>query len=240
MEYLVFDDTKYPIRIYYEKRRNARVSIGKKAVHIRIPSHLGRREKSVHIEEFKRWALERLQENPERFKARTPRQYTDGEVIAIGDREYTLKIRYREKKSSSARLTEYRLELSISSTLSEEEKSRHISELISKCIGRERLPALVKRVNELNGKYFKLKTGNIRFRYNKSNWGSCTKRGNISISTRLLFAPDDILEYVCIHELAHLVEMNHSKRFWSIVEKAVPDHKKKRRWLRENRDRCWF
>jgi predicted metal-dependent hydrolase len=55
-----------------------------------------------------------------------------------------------------------------------------------------------------------------------------------------LVAPEDVLEYVCIHELAHLVEYNHSKRFWSLVEKAMPDYKEKREWLKKNGYKCVF
>jgi hypothetical protein len=53
-------------------------------------------------------------------------------------------------------------------------------------------------------------------------------------------APDDILEYVCIHELAHLCEMNHSPRFWALVKKAMPDYKEKEKWLKANGDTCFF
>ncbi|MBI5872346.1 M48 family metallopeptidase [archaeon] len=57
----------------------------------------------------------------------------------------------------------------------------------------------------------------------------------MSIAFNLLEkAPEDAIKYVCIHELAHLLEMNHSKRFWELVGKAVPDYKEKKRWLKEN------
>ena len=64
--------------------------------------------------------------------------------------------------------------------------------------------------------------------------------GNINISTRLLFAPDDVLEYVCIHELAHLIEHNHSQRFWMLVAQAMPDYTAKETWLKEKGDACRF
>ncbi len=81
---------------------------------------------------------------------------------------------------------------------------------------------------------------NIFFKYNTSNWGSCSRKGNINISTRLLFAPEDVLEYVCIHELAHLIELNHSDRFWQLIQQVVPDYKKKIQWLKENTELCKF
>ena len=77
-------------------------------------------------------------------------------------------------------------------------------------------------------------------KYNKTNWGSRSTKNNINISTRLLFAPKDVQEYVFIHELAHFFEMNHSKRFWDIVGKIMPDYKEKERWLKINNAKCDF
>lgn len=68
----------------------------------------------------------------------------------------------------------------------------------------------------------------------KTSWGSCTSHGNIYINYRLLLAPIDVIDYVLIHELCHLKEMNHSNRFWNLVETIVPDYKEKRDWLRAN------
>jgi predicted metal-dependent hydrolase len=65
-------------------------------------------------------------------------------------------------------------------------------------------------------------------------WGSCSARGNLNFNWRLTLAPREILDYVVVHELAHLTEMNHSKRFWAIVERWCPDYKERRRWLRKN------
>ena len=144
------------------------------------------------------------------------------------------------KKSSSAVLNDNTIQLVISDNLSKEEQNNHISTLISRCIGSKRLPKLQVKIKELNKKHFNQSINKIFFKHNKSNWGSCSRAGNINISTRLLFAPDDVLEYVCIHELAHLLEHNHSKKFWTLVETAMPEYKKKERWLKENGDICKF
>ena len=64
-----------------------------------------------------------------------------------------------------------------------------------------------------------------------SRWGSCTSDGRLSFSWRLVCAPPDVLNYVAAHECAHLLEMNHSKRFWAHVERCMPDYKLYRFWL---------
>jgi predicted metal-dependent hydrolase len=66
----------------------------------------------------------------------------------------------------------------------------------------------------------------------RSRWGSCTSSGAIRLNWRLMQAPLPVLDYVVIHELCHLVELNHSPRFWALVEGVCPDWKQKRDWLK--------
>lgn len=68
----------------------------------------------------------------------------------------------------------------------------------------------------------------------KSRWGSCFGDGRIYFNWKLVLAPEHIIEYVVAHELCHLKIPNHSKRFWQLVEKLVPDWKARRKWLRIN------
>jgi predicted metal-dependent hydrolase len=69
----------------------------------------------------------------------------------------------------------------------------------------------------------------------KSRWGSCSSTGALSFSWRLIFAPEAVVDYVVAHEVAHLVEMNHSPRFWRVVAGLVPDSKEPRTWLKRHR-----
>ncbi|WP_406720266.1 SprT family zinc-dependent metalloprotease [Thioclava litoralis] len=73
----------------------------------------------------------------------------------------------------------------------------------------------------------------ITLRDTRSRWGSCSSKGALSYSWRLIMAPPEVLDYVAAHEVAHLVEMNHSPAFWAIVEKLRPDWRAERRWLRD-------
>jgi predicted metal-dependent hydrolase len=64
----------------------------------------------------------------------------------------------------------------------------------------------------------------LSFRDNSSNWGSCSGENNISLNVRLMKLPDEIIEYVILHELCHTVEKNHSARFWALVQGVCPGH----------------
>lgn len=72
----------------------------------------------------------------------------------------------------------------------------------------------------------------IALRDTTSRWGSCSSKGTLSFSWRLAMAPPEVLDYVAAHEAAHLVEMNHSDRFWSLVERLMPDYATHRNWLK--------
>ncbi len=237
---LEVDGIKYPVRVHYEKRDNCTVSIGKMAIKIRIPLFLNREERFRELTKLKQWARNKLEENPRKFKPEVQKEYKDGDIVLVGDDEYALKIEFKDKQSSSARIEGNTIYLSVSTNLSKDMQNNHISTLLSRCIAAKRIPELKERINELNGIHFNQPLRKIFFKNNKSNCGSCSRAGNINISTRLLFAPEDVLEYVCVHELAHLIEPNHSEKFWELVEKAIPNYKEKIKWLKENGDKCRF
>jgi predicted metal-dependent hydrolase len=68
----------------------------------------------------------------------------------------------------------------------------------------------------------------------RSRWGSCTADKALSFSWRVILAPPPVLDYLAAHEVAHLIEMNHSPRFWALVERCVPDYPRHRAWLKQN------
>lgn len=86
--------------------------------------------------------------------------------------------------------------------------------------------------------YYQKYTGGIyhtiSIRDQKTRWGSCSSKGNLSFNWRLILAPSEILDYVVVHELCHLTYMNHSKDFWNMVASIIPDYKIRRKWLKEN------
>lgn len=74
----------------------------------------------------------------------------------------------------------------------------------------------------------------VTLRDTRSRWGSCTHDGRLMYSWRLIMAPPEVLSYVAAHEVAHLVELNHSPAFWATVARLMPDHARHRRWLRSH------
>jgi predicted metal-dependent hydrolase len=76
--------------------------------------------------------------------------------------------------------------------------------------------------------------GSISIRDPRTRWGSCSSRGTLSFSWRLLLCPPQVADYVVVHELCHLRELNHSRAFWRLLEAARPGHREQAAWLREH------
>lgn len=92
------------------------------------------------------------------------------------------------------------------------------------------IPVKVKHYASL----MKVRYGRITIRNQKTRWGSCSGKGNLNFNCLLMLTPDEVVDYVVVHELCHLIEMNHSKAFWAQVEQVMPDYKKHRKWLKEH------
>ena len=91
------------------------------------------------------------------------------------------------------------------------------------------------RVREFAAQH-QIEVTRITVRNQKSRWGSCSRRGTISLNWRLIQTPDFVRDYIILHELAHRRHMNHSVRFWSEVERLCPDFRTAERWLKTHRD----
>lgn len=84
------------------------------------------------------------------------------------------------------------------------------------------------------------KIGNIRIKNQKSIWGSCSSKGNLNFSLRCGMMPEFVRDYIVVHELCHLIHMNHSKEFWRQVELVYGDYKIPQNWLKENHQKINF
>jgi predicted metal-dependent hydrolase len=100
---------------------------------------------------------------------------------------------------------------------------------------RDKAEALVaERLAYFNGMYG-YKYARVSVRDQTSRWGSCSKRGNLSFNYRLALLPPKLADYVIVHELCHLAEFNHSKKFWALVSKTMPQYSEYKRSLRRLR-----
>jgi len=238
--FLVIDDKKIPLKIYREWRKSVRVSMGKNAVILRMPSHMNVDEQMAQIQWCRDWVIKQFKKDSKIEKRYLPKDYKTGDLVQVGERQYLLNVAFSDKKTHSAKLINGVIYLSMNQNDNPLHLSKSMKLLISRIVGQDFRPSIARRVLELNQMYFQKPVKNVRLKYNRSNWGSCSTKGNVNLSTRLLFAPDDVIDYVIIHELAHLIEMNHSPRFWKIVKDAMPDYQDKEKWLKKYGPQCDF
>jgi predicted metal-dependent hydrolase len=239
--FLRIEGIKIPVKLIREMRNSVRISIARDSVNLRVPIWL---LSSKHTQQNLDWAEKWLQtqfvRNPSLKNRFIKKSYSDKQVIQINGHEFSLKIKQENRKTSKVNLVDHTLHIILSSKLSVADEANTISSLISRIMGQYFLPEMRARVIALNQRYFQKEIGRIRLKHNKSNWGSCSAKKNINLSTRLLFAPKEVQDYVIIHELAHLIELNHSKKFWSLITTIDPDYKEKEKWLKKNAHLCQY
>jgi hypothetical protein len=81
--------------------------------------------------------------------------------------------------------------------------------------------------------FYNFKVNKIFVRNQTTRWGSCSTKNNLNFNYRILYLPHDLVDYVVVHELCHLAQMNHSEKFWKLVEKQIPDYCQRRKALRQ-------
>lgn len=79
-----------------------------------------------------------------------------------------------------------------------------------------------------------VRVNQVTIKDQKTRWGSCSSKHNLNYNYRLVMAPEKVIEYVVIHELCHLIQMNHSREFWNEVERVQPEYRQYRKWLKDH------
>ncbi|MBK7408991.1 MAG: DUF45 domain-containing protein [Saprospirales bacterium] len=237
---LKVDTLDVPVKIVRERRSSIRFAVGKSALLVRVPQFLSDQEEARQMERLQSWASQQFRRHPnirERFQ---PFSYKDGDEVQVGARTYRLRIAFEDRGSHRATLRQGDIFLKLSQQEHPLALAKAARKLISRVVGADFLPEIRQRVFEINDLYFQQPVQRVSLKYNSTNWGSCSAGRNINLSTRLLFAPPEVRDYVIVHELAHLIELNHSDRFWKLISEVMPSFEEKEKWLRKNGHLCEF
>ncbi len=235
------DGVDVPLKIIRERRSSIRISLGKKEAIMRLPEGLEPSKEAEHKSRLIQWMHKQAKKKEGLFSKYAHADYENGDVLIVGKRKYVINIEENApRKSSKANLLDGTIFFSLAAGLDQTQRSKVIRSLLSRIVASDQLPNIHERVHQLNQQFFQKRVKDVKLKYTHSRWGSCSNTGNINLSTRLLFAPQDVIDYVIIHELAHLVEQNHSSNFWALVEKAMPTYKEKEAWLSEFGGQCDF
>ncbi|MBL0260224.1 MAG: M48 family metallopeptidase [Saprospiraceae bacterium] len=238
---LRFDELNILLEIHLERRASARVSLGKDKAILRIPFLSSIPDTEKHIEWAKNWIGDRIKSDASLKERYSAKAYVSGKKYMVLGEEIVLQVVEKgTDQVAKANLVENTLQIYLPEGLEDDQKKEVCSTVIHGLISRRFLPRLKMRVFELNHKHYQRTYRNVKIRHNHSNWGSCSTAGNLSFSSRLLLTPLFVYDYVIIHELAHLVEHNHSDRFWAQVARAMPDFQRAEDWLRIHGEKCFW
>lgn len=200
-------------RSHRARRLTLRVSARDGTVHLTLPKHVPEDEAQRFVESQSDWLRARLDALPR------PVKVEPGATLPI------LGALHKIRPVAGRRVRVERGEIGVPGD--GDTAGRKVAGYL-KTLARDKLTAAADRYAGA----LRRAPGRISLRDTGSRWGSCTSRGDLMFSWRLIMAPEDVLDYVAAHEAAHLVEMNHSPRFWALVEQLRPDWRGQRAWLR--------
>jgi predicted metal-dependent hydrolase len=232
LEKTVIGETEYNIirKDAFGRTASARVRGGD--IIIRIPSSIGKQEKNRLFVELKDRIIRKIERNPDLIVEKSRKiMFEDGQNVSLLGRSFTINVSREERKHACARLMGYVVKVILPEGY---DNNEDVSILARRAITKAILPLVEKRVADINAQHFNTRVNRIRIMEHESKWGSCSSKKNINFSFDLFFMPNEIIDSVIVHELAHTKEMNHSKEFWNIVYRIVPDYKEKKRWLERN------
>ncbi len=177
----------------------------------------------IKYEEGVKFAKENLEWLSEEIKKLKPIiKINNGTKIKLFDD--ILKIKYITSSANKINLTQNVLEIF---------SEKHHSDILLKWIKGEVKKSSIEIINNFSRK-LNVKISKIKISNSFSYWGSCNSKNEISINWRLIFCPRYVLEYIIAHELSHLIEFNHSKNFWILVDKLISNRIDAQRWLKQN------
>ncbi len=158
--------------------------------------------------------------------------FVDGEIFNFMGEKYVLQITRTDKKRTNVKVHK-----NILSVTTLANNSIQIKNAIIKWYREQAFEYLSKTTHQY---YIQFKNKakheliEVKIRTYKRKWGSTSSKGTITFNWKLMMAPKNIIDYVIIHELTHLIHMNHSKLFWNELHKYYPDYKMARNWLKSN------
>jgi predicted metal-dependent hydrolase len=180
------------------------------------------------LEKHKDW----IEKHRVRYEIRSEllikREFLNGETLSILGVTYDLLVKETKLKNPKVAFNEHDITFLLPVGFNGSK-----AELLEKHLRKAAKDIFVARVVHF-AKLYNLNFTNIAIKEQRSKWGSCSSKGNLNFNWKLIFTPKDILDYVVIHEICHLQEMNHSERFWKLVQQQCIDYKAKRKWLKTN------
>lgn len=226
-------DHPLPYRVERTRNRTSRAVLRGETVVIRLAKGLSDIEERDHVSSLLRRMIAYLERERRRSVINPFRALLQGEQSAVITLANGRSFRFEMIPAPLTRAvpTDRGWRVEVSARIRRRELHRFLwSLLAADASGR-----VVRLVEEISAQTLGLPVRSVRLTFMSSQWGSCSARGDIRLSTVLLFLPEDLLRYVIVHELAHIRHRNHARAYWAAVERMLPEYRSARSRLRDFR-----
>ncbi|HEX9008274.1 MAG TPA: SprT family zinc-dependent metalloprotease [Patescibacteria group bacterium] len=222
----------YQIKRSRRRTSTTSISVSEKGVIVTAPFWIPKFFIDNFVNEKEDWILRRLEHI--KSKEKNNKKYTEGEKHLYFGKELSLRIKEIDVPSrTKIDHNPETLEVTIWSSHQGENRIKEIREALTSWYLEQGIGVITEKVN-----YYSQKIGvdyrEIKIKKVSSIWGSCSPTNNLSFNRKLIMAPHEVVDYVVIHEVSHMVHRNHSSRFWGLVFKFDPLYRQHRHWLRKN------
>ena len=211
-----------------DRKRSASIYLENEVVKVRVPKSLSDQRIRDLITKRTPWIKTKLKEVLDRPPVK-PKEYVSGETFPYLGRNYRLKVVYG--KEANLKLKAGYLQATILET--DQHREMTIQSLLTQWYEQHASVRLLEKTQRYAG-VIGVEPTSVKVKSYKSRWGSCSSSGEISYNWKIIMAPHRIVDYVVVHELCHLLEHNHSGRYWKHVAMYLPDWQERRDWLRRH------
>lgn len=224
----IIEGRRIPYQIIVSRRaRRLRVTVTPTGVTVTLPEGVRLAEAEQMLQQHSEWVLKQL-DHPAMIRQRATTLPKD--VLLLRGEVKKVEILAQKGRQGRMQVVEAddRLLLRVPEGRAQEGRALALPWL------RALARAEIEKTARQRAAQMKVNYRSITIRDQKTRWGSCSNRGTLSFNWRLIMAPPQVLDYVVVHELAHLQQPDHSKDFWRLVEHYFPEYKKARAWLRSH------
>ena len=212
------------------KIKNIYITIENGEVVIKAPWYTTRNQIQEVVESKRDWIMKKLEEY--NVSPRKAKEYEDGEKFQILGESYYLNIYYKDINNAILNVENEKIEIILPLSYAEEDNTEQIKKMIDKMyymIAEKEVESAMEKTRKMVG----LAPEEYKIKKIKYAWGTCSSRKIITINQNLMMYSRKAIEYVVLHEICHLKYMNHSKKFWEMVESYMPDYKEAEKELKK-------
>jgi predicted metal-dependent hydrolase len=236
MDNLIVNHRKIPFTLRRSSRaRHMRLQIksDKPELVLIIPRWTLGIEIDRFLEKQAGWIEKHWSKIEKQSKLRPKPKYLDGDTFYYFGEPLTLQLIPAYLKKPMVRIRDNKMQVSVYRYVTMSEGKKMVKKAIQEFYKQKASETIHDRLEYFN-EHYQFHYNRVTFRNQKTRWGSCSTRKNLNFNWRLIMAPIQVIDYVVVHEMCHLEQMNHSKKYWELVAQRIPNYKEVRKWLREN------